>query len=68
MKTEKQIELTPGVAARRNLTMQTVVASLALATATDPAMAGNRSGTGALRHTATPSDRKNWRVYEQSDK
>ena len=45
MKTKDQIELAPGVAARRNLTIRTTVASLALATATIPVVAGDRSGT-----------------------
>ena len=45
MKTEKQIELTPSAAARRNLTTRTAVASLALAAATIPVVAGDRSGT-----------------------
>ena len=43
MKTENQIELTPSVAARRNLAMRTAVASLALAAATIPVIAGDRS-------------------------
>src|SRR6266446_4198235 len=41
MKTKNQIELTASVVARRNLTTRMAVASLALATATIPAMAGN---------------------------
>jgi pimeloyl-ACP methyl ester carboxylesterase len=47
MKSKNQIELTPGVAARRNLTARTAVASLALATATIPAVAGNGSATAS---------------------
>ncbi len=41
MKSENQIELTPTAALRRNLTTRMAVASLALATATIPAIAGN---------------------------
>ena len=41
MKTGNQIELTASVVARRNLTTRMAVASLALATATIPAIAGN---------------------------
>jgi len=44
MKTENQIGLTPSVGARRNLTTRTAVASLALAAATIPVVAGDRSG------------------------
>ena len=44
MKTEKQIELTQPVAPRRNLTARAAVASLALATAAIPVVAGDRSG------------------------
>ena len=43
MKTENQIELTQPVAPRRDLAVRTVVASFALATATLPAIAGDRS-------------------------
>jgi hypothetical protein len=45
MKTGNQIELTPRAASRRKLTTRTAVASLALATATIPAIAGDRSAT-----------------------
>src|SRR5262245_53098855 len=45
MKTKNQTELTPGAAARRNLTARTAVASLALATATIPAIAADGPGT-----------------------
>ncbi len=41
MKTKNQIELTRSVAARRNLTSRTIIASLALATAALPAIASN---------------------------
>ena len=41
MKAKNQIELTASVVARRNLTTRMAVASLALATATIPAIAGN---------------------------
>src|ERR1043166_3816773 len=44
MKTENQIELTQPVAPRRNFAVRTAVASLALATATLPAIADDRSG------------------------
>src|SRR5688572_28966516 len=48
MKTIDQIEITPGVASRRgNLTSRTAVASLALATATIPAIAGDTSASVA---------------------
>ena len=47
MKTKDQIELPPSVAARRNLTARTAVASLAFATATIPAMAGSGSTTAS---------------------
>jgi hypothetical protein len=43
MKTEDQIELTPREAGRRNLTARTAVASLALAAATIPVVAGDGS-------------------------
>src|SRR5512144_1560547 len=43
MNTKNQIELTPSVAARRNLTTRTAVASLALTAAAIPAIAGDRS-------------------------
>ncbi len=45
MKAKNQTELTPGVTAWRNFTARTAVASLALATAMSPAIAGNGSGT-----------------------
>ncbi len=45
MKTKDQIEFTPRVGARRNLTTRTAVASLALAAATIPAGAGDRAAT-----------------------
>src|SRR5258706_10660526 len=45
MKTKNRTELTPGVTAWRNFTARTAVASLALATAMSPAIAGNGSGT-----------------------
>src|SRR5205809_3113038 len=41
MKSENQIELAPTAALQRNLTTRMAVASLALATATIPAIAGN---------------------------
>ena len=41
MKAKNQIELTASVVARRNLTTRIAVASLVLATATIPAIAGN---------------------------
>src|SRR5437667_8442140 len=47
MKSENQIELTPTAALRRNLTVRTAVASLAFATATIPAIAGNGSTTAS---------------------
>jgi pimeloyl-ACP methyl ester carboxylesterase len=43
MKTTNQIELTSGAIARKNLTTRTAVASLALAAATIPVAAGDRS-------------------------
>src|SRR5262245_32811686 len=53
MKTKNQIELTPRVASRRNLTTRTAVASLALVTATIPAIAGDgapaKENPGAIR-------------------
>src|SRR5258705_210761 len=45
MKNENKIILAPTVAPRRNLTTQAAVASLALATATIPVVAGDRSAT-----------------------
>src|SRR6266540_3154457 len=45
MKTKNQTELTPGVAARQNLTARMAVASLALAAATIPVVASDRSAT-----------------------
>ncbi len=45
MKNENQIILAPTVAPRRNLTTRAAVASLALATATIPVVAGDRSAT-----------------------
>jgi pimeloyl-ACP methyl ester carboxylesterase len=45
MKAKNRIELTPGVAARCNLTVRTAVASLILATTMIPALAGDTSGT-----------------------
>src|SRR5438552_2509284 len=47
MKTKDQIELPPSVAARRNLTARTALASLASAAATIPAMAGSGSTTAS---------------------
>src|SRR3954468_17530627 len=43
MKTKNQIELTPSIAARRNLTTRTAITSLALAAATIPVIAGDSS-------------------------
>jgi len=45
MKTKNQTELTPGVAAPQNLTARMAVASLALAAATIPVVASDRSAT-----------------------
>jgi hypothetical protein len=45
MKTQKEIELTPSAGLRRSFTGPTAVASLALAAATIPVVAGDRSGT-----------------------
>src|SRR6185436_359120 len=45
MNTKNQIELTPTVAAQGSFTKRTAVASLALAAATIPAIAGDRSGS-----------------------
>jgi pimeloyl-ACP methyl ester carboxylesterase len=45
MKTTDQVELTPTVAPRRNLASRTVIASLALATATIQGVASDRSAT-----------------------
>ncbi len=47
MKAKKKIELTSRVAPRRSLTARTAIASLALATATIPAIAGDGSGTAS---------------------
>src|SRR5262245_16096278 len=44
MKTDHRIELSSGAASRRNLTARAAVGSLALATATIPAIAGDESG------------------------
>src|SRR4030095_10196309 len=44
MKTNGQIEITPGVASRRGLTTRTAVASLTLAAAAIPVMAADRPG------------------------
>jgi pimeloyl-ACP methyl ester carboxylesterase len=53
MKTKNQSEATPGVAARRNLTTRTAVASLALAAATISAIAGNGSETATKQDSDT---------------
>src|SRR5580765_7719730 len=45
MKTKDQTEITRGASGRRNLTPRTAVASLALAAATIPIIAGEASGT-----------------------
>ncbi len=47
MKAKKKIELTSRVAPRRSLTARTAIASLALATATISAIAGDGSGTAS---------------------
>jgi len=52
MNTTNQIELTPSVASRRNLTTRTAVASLALATVTIPVIADSGSGT-AIKEDST---------------
>jgi pimeloyl-ACP methyl ester carboxylesterase len=56
MKTKEPIKLSSRVAARRNLTTGTAVASLALAAATIPAIGGDSSttGTGGDRTTLRP--------------
>src|SRR5262245_24240772 len=46
MRTKDQIKVTPRVAARRNLATRTAVASVALAAATIPVVAGDSSTTG----------------------
>ncbi len=64
MKAKNRIELAPGVAALCNLTARTAVASLVLATATIPAMAGNgprtviQEGPNAIRpfHINVPEE------------
>src|SRR5688572_29731836 len=57
MKTINQIEITPGVATRRNLTTRTTITSLALAAATIPVVAGDspRSSTSVEDKTAIRS-------------
>ena len=45
MKTKNENALTPTVATRQNLTVRTTVASLALAAATIPVVAADRSGS-----------------------
>jgi pimeloyl-ACP methyl ester carboxylesterase len=52
MKTKKKIQLTPRVTSRRGFTARTAVASLALATATIPAMAGDGSATASNEDSA----------------
>jgi pimeloyl-ACP methyl ester carboxylesterase len=49
MKTKNEIELTPGVVSRRGLTARTAVASLALATATIPVVAGDAAGAATKK-------------------
>jgi pimeloyl-ACP methyl ester carboxylesterase len=57
MKTKNQIELTPGIAARRNLATRTAITSLALAAAAIPGVAGDssRSSTSVEDKTAIRS-------------
>ena len=52
MKTRNQTQLAQGVATRRNLTTRTTVALLALAAATIPAMAGDRSEAATREDSA----------------
>jgi hypothetical protein len=47
MKTNNQIEFSPRLATRRGISTPTAVASLAIAAATLPAVAGNESGTAS---------------------